>query len=193
MKHTEKTIQDNLFSHYSQNSKFRIPNIYLFMWESDFFVTKDNGYCYEFEIKISRSDFKNEKKKVDKHSILKTGSYIYQKKEYMYDGNKFKRDENNQIMFDIIPETITQKRPNKFFYIVPEGLIGAHEIPSYSGLMYVNDSGDIRTIREAPFLHKEKINFDKELCMKFYHYWMNERYKRIILEREKQSNYENHI
>lgn len=152
------------------------------MWESDFFIIKDNGYCYEFEIKISRGDFKNDEKKVDKHSILKTGKYWNKTSRFVIEDGKYKRDENNRIVIDETPKWMEAKRPNKFFYIVPEGLIGVHEIPIYSGLMYVNENGEIRTIKEAPFLHKEKMNFDKELCVKFYHYWMNEMHKRKIQE-----------
>ena len=54
---SESKIQNMLNSKYIGNAKYKVPNIFVFGWESDFFLQKENGYCYEFEIKISRSDF----------------------------------------------------------------------------------------------------------------------------------------
>lgn len=151
---TERTIQDLLNAKYVGNCKYKVPNIYVFKedWESDFFVQKQNWYCYEFEIKISRSDFFADFKKTTKHDILKNGRYFSTNwHEHKY-------------------------RPNKLYYVVPYNMISLDEVPIYAGLMYVVD-GMIITAKEAPFIHKEKLRFEDKLCHKFYHYWMDSKIK----------------
>lgn len=68
----ETHIQQVLRRKYSGNSRYMVENVFIFRydWESDFFVVKQNGYCYEFEIKISRVDYFNDFKKLNKHEIL---------------------------------------------------------------------------------------------------------------------------
>jgi hypothetical protein len=52
--------------------KYVINNVFVFRddWESDYFGMTDSGYAYEVEIKISRSDFKKDFTKKDKHKTL---------------------------------------------------------------------------------------------------------------------------
>ena len=59
--------------------------------------------------------------------------------------------------------------PNKFWYAVPENLISVEEVPDYAGLYYILESGEIKTMKRAPFIHKEKHNIDKILLDKFYY------------------------
>lgn len=162
MVHTEKTIADLLLRNYSQNNKYLITNVYLFRWESDFFLQKDNGYCYEFEIKISRSDFKKDAKKIDKHKIMKTG---------LHEFTSFSMDPGSTERIVNVREA---KRPNRFYYVAPSGIIKKDEVPDYAGLIVIVD-GELVKIKEAPMLHKEVINFDKQLAIKFYHYWLSDR------------------
>lgn len=159
MKHTSRTISDALHQKYVNNCTYKVPNIYIFKtgWETDFFVQKENGYCYEFEIKVSRADFKKDFEKITKHQILKDGSY------------KTTKGQTKEW----------SKRPNKFFYVVPLGIVDYTDIPSYAGLITIDDKGILKTVKEAPFLHKNILDFEKELCIKFYYYWIKERQDRI--------------
>lgn len=183
--HTEKSIIDHLHRKYEGNSKFRIPNVYLFNWESDFFLIKETGYCYEFEIKISKSDFKRDASKTEKISVLKTGYYHREIWNHVMEENGTHKSENNRLVREITGQKqIEAKRPNKFYYVVPEGMITKFDVPAYSGLIYVNESGRMTTVKEAPFLHKEKLDLYKELCNKFYWYWLNQCDKTTALERE---------
>lgn len=154
---TEAKIQKLLTSKYAGNAKYKISNIFAFEWESDFFIQKENDYCYEFEIKISRSDFFADRKKTEKIKILSTGFNSCNSK---------------------------CNRPNKFFYIIPEGLIKLEEIPSYAGYMQISKNGIIKTIKEAPFLHKEKLDFTKNFCFKFYNKWIDSKIEINSLSRE---------
>ena len=64
---TEKTIQKALRRNFISH-RYRFTNVYFFENESDFLTFLPNGYCYEIEIKISRSDFKADFKKT-RHQI----------------------------------------------------------------------------------------------------------------------------
>ena len=71
-KFSESFIQRVLNNFFAFNSvRYNINNLYVFDWESDKLLETKSGYIYEFEIKISRGDFKNDfKHKKDKHIIL---------------------------------------------------------------------------------------------------------------------------
>lgn len=164
--HTEQSIIGILERKYSNNSKYYLSNVYIFKhnWESDFFILRQNGYCIEFEIKISRADFFNDKKKINKHLILETGK---------------------TMSYNI--EEIHDFRPNKFYYVVPENLIKVEEIPNYAGLIYVNDLNQIIIVKEAPFLHKNKLNFNNKFVDKFYYYFQD--FKQKFRNAEKRIKY----
>jgi hypothetical protein len=186
IKHTEKTIQKNLEKRFdSGNIKYTVGNLYLFKddWETDFLVVQKSGYCYEIEIKTSRSDFFNDFKKKNKHLILNEGVYMKKKYKYRTDPETKKRISENYY-----DPTEWKFRPNKFYYCVPENLIKVEEIPDYAGLMYVNSYGTVTTIKEAKFLHKEKLELIKKLCDKFYYYWKNTRNRLRVLEDDNKLN-----
>lgn len=70
--YTEKSIQKILRNHFMSinGAKYHIENLEVFSWESDFLYVSKSGIFYECEIKISRQDFFNDKKKENKHNIL---------------------------------------------------------------------------------------------------------------------------
>jgi hypothetical protein len=189
-KYTEKKIQSLLESRFDTgNVRYTVSNLYLFRhdWETDFLVVQRNSeYCYEIEIKISRSDFFNDFKKVDKHSILKDGTYMKRKYRYPTDPVTGKRIHEKYYE----PEK-WDYRPNKFYYCVPEGMIKEEEVPLYAGLMYVTPMGII-TVKEAKFIHKEKLKLKDKLCDKFYFYWKDSEKTIQLLEKERKK-YEDKI
>jgi len=54
------------------NFDYHLTNSFVFNWESDYFAISKSGYVYEIEIKVTRSDFKADFNKVEKHNILKS-------------------------------------------------------------------------------------------------------------------------
>ena len=70
---SEKRIQVKLYDYlYERRHHHIVPNIYIYSWESDLVaMTKDN-FLFEFEIKISRSDYKADFKK-EKHKLMLKG------------------------------------------------------------------------------------------------------------------------
>lgn len=189
-KFTEEYIQKKLDGFFAESTKkYVLENLYVFSWESDKLIETRSGLIYEFEIKISKSDFKNDFNKKDKHVILEGGQMhiptfdglepIYQK---MY--------EKNYLVSNF-------KKPNYFYYAVPEGLITIEEVPEYAGLIYVLPYNDINKdgkfvwggfyiAKQAPKLHSTKYTDDDlKLGEKFYYNMLSWKNK-FRQEREKQ-------
>ena len=164
-KHTEATIIKELRRYFQNGYSYRIDNAFIFSydWESDFFCTNREGYSFEFEVKISRADFKADLKK-NKHQLFTKGTFTQ-----THNGNS-KEIEKKFI-------------PNRFYYAVPEGLITKEEVPEYAGLITVGSH--ISIIKRAPFIHRRKLEFRKTLCDKFYHRWIEERRRNNLMAYDK--------
>ena len=139
---------------YSTRYTMMIPNCYtIHDNEADMLAIRKSGYYDEFEIKISRSDFKldeskqvyididNKRTKVNKSRALTNGSMS-----------------------------------NYFWYCVPENLITIDEVPEYAGLIYIYPSGYLREIKQPKKLHNNKMNIEtqfKHVKKLGYRYWDN--------------------
>ncbi len=168
--------------------------------EADWLSWLQSGYCWEIEIKTSRSDFKADFKK-EKHTRFKNcinGNFLGVKKGYVakrypkspsqayfqelltvIKKDRYNRDlgvmENVVVRYD--EESYTSisyenslDTPNKFWYIVPQDLIRPNEVPKYAGLLYINEEGKIQVIKAAPFIHKEKHDVTKSFNKMYYCY-----------------------
>jgi len=145
----EFIIQNALYHHVlSKQHNFIIPNIYLGSSEADLISVTKAGYINEYEIKITRSDFKADFKK-SKHSFLKDRQKTFR---------------------------------SYFWFVAPEGLINADEIPEYAGFMIVRKMKNrypfkgfaCREIKRPPRLSSEKINAwqkDQILTAYMYRFW----------------------
>ena len=179
---TEQKIQEAL-NHFFASEKYNIDGLFVFSWESDKLLKTRAGYYYEFEIKITRADFKNDfKHKIDKHIAF---SSIFSGKDEttlqlsLFDnlygdryGNSIFRSFNINNHWKRVKRILKEQHlPNYFYYAVPEGMINPDEIPPYAGLVYISENGkDLRHILKAPLLHKKKLT-DEELNLseKFYY------------------------
>jgi len=200
---TEKLIQKALFRAFSSH-KYKFTNAYYFNNESDWLSFLDSGFCYECEIKISRSDFKADFKK-EKHTIHKTnesGNNLFLRKtdrtistnlswEFCKEFPEL-IESHEYSEYDRLNGEITKIRyqahiasgvsfmqhtnkllPNKFFYVVPVGLISKEEVPEYAGLIYVDELGRCTKIKDGKFLHKDKLDV-KKLFTKCYYAYENQ-------------------
>jgi hypothetical protein len=170
----ENTIIKVLCNSYNtSNIVYKLSNALIFKsdWESDFFIQKRNGYSYEFEVKINRADFFNDKKKITKHLILSEGKYTTEHRSWKIN----EQTKKPEVKETILTEHLYNFRPNKFFYVVPKDLIKVDEIPKYAGLIYFSETTypKLKIIKQAPFIHKNKLEFENVLCRKFYNYWLN--------------------
>jgi len=147
-----------------------LPNYFMGAYEADVICIKTSGYVYEYEIKISRSDFKNDMKK----GYGGSWSEKHNKHESLRDG---------------------KLHTNKFFFVVPEGMISSDECPPHAGLIYHTPTKALYhntfTIKKpAKWLHRNTFtdweNFTRRLahrhalakrelsCLRNYE-WLNEK------------------
>ena len=188
-KFSEDFIQIALNGFFAYNSvKYNVDNLYIFDWESDKLLETRSGYIYEFEIKISKADFKNDfKHKKDKHIILAGeerygDKYLPKYYEFLeanrktsnWCGQNFLKSAENDPTYLVSGH----KRPNYFYYAVPTDLIKVEEVPDYAGLVYVDEKGNLTIKKSAPKLHSEKYK-DSQLNLgeKFYYNMDNWRNK----------------
>lgn len=151
---SEELIQDKLSRNFMSDSniKFCAENLYIYEWESDLWIMTKSNVIYEFEIKISKADFKNDfKKKTKKHSILES-----------------KADD--------------KLKPTYFYYAVPENLINKIDVPEYAGLIYMLDVFPyFQIIKQAPKLTEKKRTVEElNLLEKFYYNYRDWKHKTII-------------
>src|SRR5574343_65336 len=166
----------------SSHNEIIIPNFFVCQFEMDIFkINTKNNYVKEYEIKVSKNDFKND----------------FRKKEFNYKESKNKHDiiKNNEYV------------ANKFSFVCPENLIDIKDIPEKYGLIYlvknnynsdnINLNYDFKIIREAKFLHKDKIHdsFYKKIAYKLsfrenqyrVRHWNNKKNYDKLKELEKES------
>lgn len=112
-----------------------IPNFFYGGFEMDLFkIAHLTGYVTEYEIKISKADFKKDFSK---------GKTFMRHPEY-----------NSNKHLDM---AAGKCKHNKFFFVVPENLVKVEDIPNYAGLIYFNAKHNtFTTIKTAPFIHKNK-------------------------------------
>jgi len=186
---TEQKIQ-RVLGGFIASPKYSVDGLFVFGWESDKLIWTKAGYIYEFEIKISRSDYMNDfRHKVEKHLLLNSAmpdeSTVTREADLFGNLLKEKRKRYPQITMEQAKDRmkpVGERMPNYFYYAVPEGLLDADEVPPYAGLVYITTCKDgfedqpdkwlhrIKIVRKAPQLHKTKYT-DAELNLgeKFYY------------------------
>lgn len=130
-------------------------------WECDVFEITKSGYFREYEIKISRADFKADAKKE-----------VAEIRDYR---GKVRREAASK---HALLEDRSPRGPVQFWFVVPAGLVELHEVPRWAGLIEIRQ-GEGRwrgTIGEherkkAPRLHKQKLSPEIEQHAKGVCYW----------------------
>lgn len=148
----EVEIQDVLLkSYFEKGHRYGCPHYQgMGLTECDVMTISKAGFVHEFEIKLSRSDFKAEfRNKKSKHEELKGVECTRTYNEWIAGsetGNRY---------------TVIIK-PNYFFFVCPEGLIKIEEVPEYSGLIYIPRliPSEIIIVKKAPRLHTLKATED---------------------------------
>lgn len=155
MKLTDKMMV-KLMNWVGNPSDIVIPNIYIGKWEMDIFRLTDAGMIYEYEIKVSRSDFKNDFKKAFSRPVKEDGKYVMV--DAVVKGRPIKHWKQEVITKH--QSLIDSKRCNKFFFVVPENLISPDECPDPCGLIYFTDYTFI-IVKSPRLIHKEKMDTSK--------------------------------
>jgi len=113
--------------------------------EMDVAKITSTDYLYEYELKVSRGDFikeiKNYNEKIDRQKYWKHSMMV---EAFNSKKKKYKRK--------------TKNIANKYYFVCPENLIKQDELLDYQGLIYVDELFNFTVIKEAKFLHKDKIS-----------------------------------
>ena len=104
------------------------------MQEMDIISISKADYIYEYEVKISKSDFLADFKK-PKHTLITEKKFI---------------KETKKDIFYLVP--------NYFYFVVPENLVNVEEVLEYAGLIYVTEKQDYNIVKKAPIIHKTKAS-----------------------------------
>lgn len=140
----ERGIQKRLYWNIGHGRAYAMVNVHVFCNESDFLTVTKNGYVDEYEIKISRSDFLRDFGK---------SRHISYKDPSQYPESRF---------------------PNRFWFVVPDGLMSIDETPDYAGLIYCHDNGATPVVKPAPMLHRNKDGefvTEKLLVSAYHRFW----------------------
>ncbi len=127
--------------------------------ESDLASMTKSGIGHEFEIKVTRSDWLSEHRKVngtDRCSKLYRANQLRNAKaiaELVVEGSTMRCDKG---MYHDRPG------PNYFWIVAPPGVVKEEEIPDYAGYLEVvpdkrgTHGYDIKKVKRAPMLHRKK-------------------------------------
>ncbi|MCK9446292.1 hypothetical protein M0Q50_05310 [bacterium] len=102
--------------------------------ESDILAISKSDYIYEFEVKISKADYKKDFIKEKHNNII------------------------NENATEIIKGEMTYILPNYFNYVVPANLITIDDLPEYAGLIYFNEDLSFDIIKKPKLIHKVKAD-----------------------------------
>lgn len=157
---TSKFIIDQLREKHGKDRLF-VAESYVFAEESDFLAFDFRDKTHEFEVKVSKGDFKADFKK-KKHNRIKS----------ILDGNLYERHYQHEFEVSCsfsnryLPDLI----PNKLSFIVPFGLIEKKDVPDYAGLYYVTDEGVIHNAKKCKTIHTEEFRHWRDLSLKLHHH-----------------------
>jgi hypothetical protein len=151
-KRPEHRIHRDFYFHVRKQEIIVLPNYYFGRYEMDLFCLNQKEEIVEYETKVTKQDYK-----ID---FLKAH---YEDKKLVMKHNLIKEG----------------KRSNKFYFVVPEGLVTKEEVPDYCGLIYQRPLGGFRVVKRAPLLHdrKPELPFYKALVKTMAYRESNIRHK----------------
>jgi hypothetical protein len=128
--------------------RFTPPN----WWECDIFEITKAGFFREYEIKVSRADFRADAKKAKEK----------------WKGWEATDGGGHHAVYDVDAKhpalaSHSTRGPSRFWYVTPQGLLKPEELPSFAGLIEFQETEyGIRQVEivSAPKLHGEKITPD---------------------------------
>lgn len=162
-----------------------VSNKHLINWfECDFMSITKADFITEFEIKISKSDYKRDfKDKFTKHLWLEG-----KRDKVIFENESYTKSLSPEAIVDVATKKFSGWRhtvdlssfvgPNYFYYVCPKDLISESELPKYAGLMYVEETNTkvprLNIIKAAPKLHKNKATDVQKINIStkyMYDYW----------------------
>lgn len=149
----ERTIQCALWAMVSVRSEVVMPNFTpLGWWECDVWACTKAGFGVEYEIKLTRSDFKADAQKVKEDYVWKDG-----KRERGPDGWLLRETLNKHDRLAMADE----RGPSRFYYVTPPDLLQPGDLPPWAGHIVFNPLNPVYRATsievDAPRLHRKKV------------------------------------
>ena len=132
-------VCNSLIKYVTSGDDILIPNYFFDRYEMDLFRITNNDMIVEYEIKTTRADYRADFKK----------TYTMGPKSYS-PGAKWKTVNKHEAMIS------AECRTNRFFFVVPDGMVKPDEVPKYAGLIYYKGHNHFQVIKAAPLIHKRK-------------------------------------
>jgi len=163
-------IERVIYAKYTGNHEYIMPTATPpGWWECDIFSLTKAGYMNEFEIKVSRSDFKADwKKGLGPYTSAKHRGFDMRKCRGRTGEFKKEWEEASRpvLKHDLLAEKCT-KGPTYFWFCTPDGLLKTEDIPEYAGHIVFPDVADgvspwthacMNVAKKAPALHRDKFS-----------------------------------
>jgi len=146
---------------YARNTT--LPNYTPRNWfECDVFEVTAAGYFVEYEVKLSKSDFRADADKAKRH--------------YDQDWNASLERKHDLLAVS------DARGPSRFYFVTPENLIAEQELPPWAGLIIAHQGSRnvyLHTRRPAPQLHRIKLEDERFQSAMTTCYW---RFLRLYLK-----------
>ncbi len=152
-------VQRSLRSWVRTRYQLMVPNAHWYVNEMDLACVRNSGFLDEFEIKMSRSDFKAD---FTKTSI-----------ERLPDSDQINWKKKPELKHDLLQDG--RGLANYFYFVLKEGIATSEEVHKDYGLIWVTDMG-IEVEREATRLHSRKLELNTQLYFAKklnYRWWDN--------------------
>lgn len=154
--------------------------------EADLLAIRKSGLCDEFEVKVSRSDFLNDAKKVVCYREpdpfnprvksadrlwLEENQTEFKLKKAIAPWQKIK----HQALID------GDMPCNYFWYVLKHGIAELEEIPDFAGVFFVLEDGTLQSARAPKKLHSNKLDYEtrfklsRKLGYRFWEYRFGKR------------------
>lgn len=155
MKESDAILQLAFFSNHTSRYEIMLPNVYTqHDNEVDLFCIRKSGYCDEFEVKLSRSDFLADKNKfVQAEEPTRSEEITFGwHNRHLGPSYKKKHEALSLGMMDV----------NYFWYAIKEGIAEVSDLPDFSGLIVISNDKGPEVIRRPKLLHRKKLSADKK-------------------------------
>lgn len=187
---TETILQDAIFQmlHYRKRMPLIVPNYSPAGWfECDVAAFTGSGRLYEFEVKLTRGDFKEDSKKAAARWVTGRFREHGEQLELMFepDAASTSMPLYGQMQTRVKHRELERKAscgPARFWYVAPKDLIRPDELPTWAGLYEAEMWGRrplLRETVEAPKLHNQpaESRVRKHAASVFYYRFWNLREK----------------
>lgn len=125
-------------------------------WECDLWAVTEAGFATEFEVKLTRADFRKDASKIEKLNWSE------------------RRSGKTPELKHAKLQLADARGPSRFFYVTPQGLLKPEDIPEWAGhIEIVAHRGRLKPVvtKPAPALHRERVPHNTiEHCKSVFYY-----------------------